>query len=172
MTVPVINGRKDGDKDHRCDACGAQLSGHSGGTATCNNRAICAACGAPYGEPDSTNHALEKVPEKDATVTATGNKEYPVLLKQFNQERRFAFARREDILNFVSKNVNVAAVFPKKLSRYLNGEQKNNIVLRPVDGMDLGMTCYLLCPPKNSRLHSEQILIDMIREHIVRDSPV
>ena len=95
---------------------------------------------------------------------------YPVLLKQFSQERRFAFARREDILNFVSKNVNVAAVFPKNSSRCPSDERRGNIVLRAVEGMDLGMTCYLLCPPKNSRTHSEQILIDMIRDHIARDA--
>ena len=49
---------------------------HSGGTATCTEKAICEVCGEPYGETDSTNCDLEKVPAQDATVTETGNKEY------------------------------------------------------------------------------------------------
>ena len=49
---------------------------HSGGSATCTAKAECEYCGEEYGELDSTNHNLEKIPAKDATVTATGNKEY------------------------------------------------------------------------------------------------
>ena len=49
---------------------------HAGGVATCIELAICDTCGKKYGELDSTNHKLEKIPAKDATVTATGNKEY------------------------------------------------------------------------------------------------
>ena len=49
---------------------------HAGGTATCTAKAICDTCGEKYGELDSANHDLEKIPAKDATVTATGNKEY------------------------------------------------------------------------------------------------
>lgn len=49
---------------------------HAGGVATCIDLAICDTCGEPYGELDSTNHNLEKISAKDATVTATGNKEY------------------------------------------------------------------------------------------------
>lgn len=63
-------------KDHRCDTCGATLSGHSGGTATCTEKAICEVCGKPYGETDSTNHNLEKIPEKEATADETGNEVY------------------------------------------------------------------------------------------------
>ena len=48
---------------------------HSGGTATCTEKAICEVCGERYGETDSTNCDLEKVPARDATVTETGNKE-------------------------------------------------------------------------------------------------
>ena len=50
--------------------------GHTGGTATCVAKAVCEYCGEEYGELDSNNHNLEKIPAKDATVTATGNKEY------------------------------------------------------------------------------------------------
>ena len=63
-------------KDHICDVCGVTLSEHSGGEATCKDKAICEYCGSEYGELDSNNHNLEKIPAKDATVTATGNKEY------------------------------------------------------------------------------------------------
>ena len=49
---------------------------HAGGVATCIELAICDTCGQPYGEVDSTNHNLEKVPAKFATVTETGNTEY------------------------------------------------------------------------------------------------
>ena len=49
---------------------------HAGGVATCVELAICDTCGEHYGELDSTNHNLEKVPAKAATVTETGNEEY------------------------------------------------------------------------------------------------
>ena len=49
---------------------------HAGGVATCVELAICDTCGEEYGELDGTNHNLEKVPAKDATVTEIGNKEY------------------------------------------------------------------------------------------------
>ena len=49
---------------------------HSGGTATCTSKAVCEYCDEEYGEIDSTNHNLEKISAKDATVTETGNKEY------------------------------------------------------------------------------------------------
>ena len=63
-------------KDHICDVCQTTFSEHSGGTATCKNKAVCEYCGEEYGELDSTNHNLEKVPAKAATVTETGNIEY------------------------------------------------------------------------------------------------
>ena len=49
---------------------------HAGGVATCIELAICDTCGQPYGEVDSTNHNLEKISAKNATVTETGNTEY------------------------------------------------------------------------------------------------
>ncbi|MDY3250057.1 MAG: leucine-rich repeat domain-containing protein [Candidatus Choladocola sp.] len=63
-------------KDHICDVCGITLSRHTGGAATCSDKAVCEYCGKEYGEIDSTNHNLEKVPAKAATVTETGNTEY------------------------------------------------------------------------------------------------
>lgn len=76
MIVTVNNGHTDNDKDHKCDFCGATVSQHSGGEATCTAKAVCEYCGEEYGELDSTNHNLEKISAKAATVTETGNKEY------------------------------------------------------------------------------------------------
>ena len=56
--------------------CVTVNNGHTGGEATCTAKAVCEVCGEEYGELDSTNHNLEKIPAKDATVTATGNTEY------------------------------------------------------------------------------------------------
>lgn len=55
-----------------------KISSHTcaGGEATCQSKATCGICGNEYGEIDSTNHNLEKISAKDATVTETGNKEY------------------------------------------------------------------------------------------------
>ena len=76
ITVTVNDGHTDNDKDHKCDFCGTTLSSHTGGTATCTAKAICEYCGKEYGEIDSSNHNLEKISANNATVTATGNKEY------------------------------------------------------------------------------------------------
>ena len=57
----------DGNKDHKCDVCGKQLTVHTGGTATCTEKATCSICGQEYGElaahtyktewsTDETNH--------------------------------------------------------------------------------------------------------------------
>ncbi|MBR3017162.1 MAG: hypothetical protein IKH57_08820 [Clostridia bacterium] len=43
---------------------------HTGGTATCTEPAICAACGQPYGEP--LGHQEETIPGKAATCTEPG----------------------------------------------------------------------------------------------------
>ena len=51
--------------------------GHTGGTATCTERAVCEICGKAYGEPDPKNHTdLQHIPAKAATKTAEGNIEY------------------------------------------------------------------------------------------------
>ena len=51
--------------------------GHTGGTATCTERAVCEVCGKPYGELDPKNHTdLKHFPAKAATKTAEGNIEY------------------------------------------------------------------------------------------------
>ena len=51
--------------------------GHTGGKATCTERAVCEVCGKAYGEPDLKNHTdLQHIPAKAATKTTTGNREY------------------------------------------------------------------------------------------------
>ena len=50
---------------------------HTGGTATCKNKAICEVCGESYGKLDSNNHAnLKHIDAKAATKTSEGNIEY------------------------------------------------------------------------------------------------
>ena len=86
VTVTVNNGhtyewQSNGDGTHirycTVDGCSVSESGDcAGGKATCTSKAICEYCKTEYGEFDSSNHNLEKISATDATVTATGNKEY------------------------------------------------------------------------------------------------
>ena len=67
----------DNDDNHNCDYCGQEISKHSGGTATCNEKAICKVCLEPYGEKNPNNHTnLKQFPENAATAAEEGNKEY------------------------------------------------------------------------------------------------
>ena len=67
----------DDNKDHVCDTCGATLTQHSGGTASCTAPATCGYCGKTYGEKNPANHSdLKHVPAKAATTQAEGNSEY------------------------------------------------------------------------------------------------
>ena len=51
--------------------------GHTGGKATCTERAVCEVCGKAYGELDPKNHTdLKHIPAKAATEDAEGNIEY------------------------------------------------------------------------------------------------
>ena len=52
----VLSECADADKDHKCDLCGKVLSEHSGGTATCKDKAKCKICGESYGEKNANNH--------------------------------------------------------------------------------------------------------------------
>lgn len=50
---------------------------HTGGTATCVDKAKCDICLAAYGDVDTTKHSdLRHVTKVDATATADGNIEY------------------------------------------------------------------------------------------------
>ena len=57
----------DANNDHNCDVCGRKMSDHTGGTATCKDKATCSICGQKYGDlaphnykttwsSDETNH--------------------------------------------------------------------------------------------------------------------
>ena len=51
--------------------------GHTGGTATCAEKAVCEVCGKAYGELDPNSHtSLKHIPAKAATEDAEGNIEY------------------------------------------------------------------------------------------------
>ena len=91
----------DENKDHKCDVCGKQLTDHTGGTATCKEKAVCTVCGQAYGEltahtyktewtkdgeqhwhecavckdrRDGTAHTFEWKTDRKATVTEEGAK--------------------------------------------------------------------------------------------------
>lgn len=74
ITVTVNDGHTDENKDHKCDYCGVTFSEHTGGTATCKDKAVCDYCGMEYGELDSSNHAggTEIRGEIKATYLAEG----------------------------------------------------------------------------------------------------
>ena len=73
----IISECADDNKDHKCDYCGKKLTEHSGGTATCKDKAKCEVCGESYGELNANNHSdLKHFPAVAATKTAEGNIEY------------------------------------------------------------------------------------------------
>ena len=70
----VLSECADTNKDHKCDLCGKTLSEHSGGKATCKDKAKCEFCGESYGELDANSHAdLRHIDAVAATKTAEGN---------------------------------------------------------------------------------------------------
>ena len=46
----------DANKDHNCDVCGKKMSDHTGGTATCKDKATCSICGQKYGDLAAHNY--------------------------------------------------------------------------------------------------------------------
>ena len=73
----IISECADDNKDHKCDYCGKKLTEHTGGKATCKDKAKCEVCGAEYGELDAKNHTnLKHFPATAATKTIEGNIEY------------------------------------------------------------------------------------------------
>ena len=67
----------DADKNHICDYCGEIITNHSGGKATCAEKAVCEICDKAYGEFDGANHSdLRHIDAKAATEIADGNIEY------------------------------------------------------------------------------------------------
>lgn len=49
----------DANNDHNCDFCGKKMSDHTGGTATCKDKATCTICGQKYGELAAHNYKTE-----------------------------------------------------------------------------------------------------------------
>ena len=73
----IISECADDNKDHKCDYCGKKLTEHTGGKATCTEKAVCEVCGKAYGEFDANNHSdLKHIDAKAATKDAEGNIEY------------------------------------------------------------------------------------------------
>ena len=70
--------------DTCCKGCGAKLqsgtvikaAGHTGGTATCTEKAVCTLCGQTYGGKDAANHDLKHTAAKGSGFYAEGNIEY------------------------------------------------------------------------------------------------
>lgn len=72
----VDNGTKHAKKCSRCDQLDT-AEAHTGGTATCSDKAVCEVCSASYGAPDPQNHSgLKHVAAKKATGDSEGNIEY------------------------------------------------------------------------------------------------
>ena len=55
----------DANQDHYCDTCGKKLTDHTGGTATCQEKATCAICGQKYGELAAHNYKTEWLKDKN-----------------------------------------------------------------------------------------------------------
>lgn len=73
----IISECADDNKDHKCDYCGKKLTEHTGGKATCKDKAKCEFCGESYGELNANNHSdLKHFPAVAATKTTEGNIEY------------------------------------------------------------------------------------------------
>lgn len=77
VSATITASNKDEDGDHKCDFCGETVSDHTGGNATCKDKAICEICGDEYGEVDGSNHSdVKHFEAKAATADADGNVEY------------------------------------------------------------------------------------------------
>lgn len=74
--IVVVTTEKHQWQNGICQKCG-YVCKHSGGTATCKEKAVCAICGIHYGEPDWKNHSnLKRSKAQAATTTKEGNIEY------------------------------------------------------------------------------------------------
>ena len=69
LLIPIPHTWENGE----CTECG-YVCNHTGGTATCTQKAVCTYCHNEYGE--LANHSLSKTDAKDATCTEDGNTAY------------------------------------------------------------------------------------------------
>ena len=84
---------------------------HTGGTATCKDKAICEVCGESYGKLDPNNHAnLKHIDAKAATKTSEGNIEY-WYCDGCNKYYKDAKATQE-----ITKAQTVTAMLPPKIT--------------------------------------------------------
>ena len=65
---------KDDNNDHFCDICSKKISDHTGGKATCTQKAVCTTCGQEYGKVK--NHDILHNAAKAPTCTKIGWKAY------------------------------------------------------------------------------------------------
>lgn len=102
-------------KNGVCSECG-YICKHTGGTATCSERATCEICGSKYGKKDTGNHAdLEHIKAKAATTKAAGNIEYwhcEDCDKYYSDKAATAPITQEDTV--VAKKTNTAPDTEKK----------------------------------------------------------
>ena len=94
---------------------------HSGGTATCKDKAKCEICGESYGELDSNNHAeMKHIEAKAATKTSEGNIEY------WYCEGCGKYFADKDGLKEITKAQTVTAKLPSDNSRSAGDSTGNN----------------------------------------------
>ena len=102
-------------KNGVCSECG-YICKHTGGTATCSERATCEICGSKYGKKDTGNHAdLEHIKAKAATMKAAGNIEYwhcEDCDKYYSDKAATAPITQEDTV--IAKKTNTAPTTEKK----------------------------------------------------------
>ena len=73
----IVNAKTADGFEFSAEKTVAIQNAHSGGTATCKNKAKCEICGESYGELNANNHSdLKHFPAVAATKTAEGNIEY------------------------------------------------------------------------------------------------
>ena len=125
MTLPVFEGQGD-THNHQSDkwehndtehwqvcTCGVVFNKakHSGGKATCKDKAVCDICKESYGSPDPNSHAnLKHINAKAATAAAEGNIEY-WYCEDCNKYYSDAAATKE-----ITKAATVTAKLPKTTS--------------------------------------------------------
>lgn len=127
----------DTNKNHKCDLCGKTLSEHSGGKATCKDKAKCEFCGESYGELNANNHAdMKHIEAKAATKTAEGNTEYWYCA---DCDKYFA---DKDGLKEITKAQTVTAKLPSD-NNGSNNKPGNNATTSPQTGDNRNLALWI-----------------------------